>query len=122
MFRKSNRFRRFLPSISTLYWLSSGYGERPVRAGIALFLLIIALSILFGITGIKSIDDSSIIEIKKWSDIWNFNYLKATIEYATFESKPNFIPENWFLKIAAKLLIPLQAALFALALRNRFRR
>lgn len=123
MFRKSNRFRRFLPSISTLYWLSSGYGERPVRAGITLSLLIIIISVLFGLTGIKSADNSNIIKINEWpADIWNLSYLMATIEYATFESKPNFIPEIWFLKIAAKLLIPLQAALFALALRNRFRR
>ena len=68
-------------------------------------------------------NDDIIIKINEWpSDILKLDYLKATIEYATFESKPNFIPENWFLKIAAKLLIPLQAALFALALRNRFRR
>lgn len=123
MFRKGNRWRRLLPSVSTLYWLSSGYGERPVRAGITLLLLIIIISVLFGLTGIKSItDNSSVIKIKEWADIWNLDFLKATIEYATFESKPTFIPENWFFKIAAKLLIPLQAALFALALRNRFRR
>jgi uncharacterized protein YjbI with pentapeptide repeats len=121
MYRKGSRFRRFF--LSNLYWLSSGYGERPVRSGIVLFLLIIGISVLFGLTGIKPImDNGSVIEIKKWADIWNLDYLKATIEYATLESKPNFIPGNWFLKIAAKLLIPLQAALFALAVRNRFRR
>ncbi len=122
MQRKRSTWKGFSFYLLHLYRLSSGYGERPVRAGIVLFLLIIVISAFLGLTGIKSIDDNSIIEIKKWSDILNMDYLKATIEYATFESKPIFIPENWFLKIAAKLLIPLQAALFALALRNRFRR
>ncbi len=115
MQRKGSTWKSFSFYLLHLYWLSSGYGERPVRAGIALSLLIIIIAVLFGLTGIKPItDNSSVIKI--------MDYLKATIEYATFESKPNFIPENWFLKIAAKLLIPLQAALFALALRNRFRR
>lgn len=123
MYRKGSRFRRFfLLSLSNLYWLSSGYGERPFRSGIVLSLLIIAISVLFGLTGLKPINSESVIEIKEWADIWKFEYLKATIEYATFESKPDFIPLNWFLKIAAKLLIPLQTALFALAVRNRFRR
>ncbi len=123
MFRKGNRWRRFLPSISTLYWLSSGYGERPFRAGVILFSLMTVMSFLFGLTGVKPImDNDSVIKIKEWADIWNLDYLMATIEYATFESKPNFIPENWLFKIAAKLFIPLQAALFALALRNKFRR
>lgn len=122
MFRKSNKWRRYLPSLSTLYWLSSGYGERPVRSGIVLSLLIILISVLFGLTGIKSIDNDSVIEIKGLVDILNMDYLKATLEYATFESKPEFIPLNWFLKIAAKLFIPLQTTLFALAVRNRFRR
>lgn len=124
MQRKGSTWKSFSFYLLHLYWLSSGYGERPVRAGIILSLLIIVISVLFGLTGIKSItDNSSVIKINEWpADIWNFGYFKATIEYATFESKPTFIPENWFLRIAAKLLIPLQAALFALALRNRFRR
>jgi len=47
MFRKSHPLRRFLPSISTLYWLSSGYGERPVRAEIFLLLVLINCSEYF---------------------------------------------------------------------------
>lgn len=56
------------------------------------------------------------------SEWYNKEWPLSGKEKFDFESKPTFIPVNGFLKIAAKLLIPLQAALFALALRNRFRR
>lgn len=47
MFRRSNLWRRFFPlSISNLYWLSSGYGERPVRAGGTLVCLVFGISFL----------------------------------------------------------------------------
>jgi uncharacterized protein YjbI with pentapeptide repeats len=122
MQRKSSLFRRYFPlSFFNLYWLSSGYGERPLRAGIVLILLILIMSALFGLTGLKP-NDGCVIKIKEWNDILNSDYLKATLQYATFDPKPDFMPVNGFLKIVAKLLIPLQAALFALAVRNRFRR
>jgi hypothetical protein len=44
------------------------------------------------------------------------------LQYATFELRPRYVPLNDFVKIVIKVLIPLQAALFALAVRNRFRR
>lgn len=109
MYRKGKRLRRIIPfTLSNLYWFSSGYGEGPIRAGVVLFLLVLAISTLLGLTGIKPIDGDSVIKIKGWTDIWNLDYLQATLQYATFEQKPDFIPLSRFLKIAAKLLIPLQ--------------
>ncbi|MEK6690077.1 MAG: pentapeptide repeat-containing protein [Nitrospirota bacterium] len=122
MQRKGSSWKNFSFYLLNLYWVSSGYGERPLRAGIVLVLLIIAISVILGLTGIKSLYTDDVIKIRELSEIWNLDYLKATLQYTTFEPKPDFIPSNWFLKIAAKLLIPLQAALFALAVRNRFRR
>lgn len=135
MYRKGSRFRRlFLFSLSNLYWLSSGYGERAFRAGIVLFLLILSISVLFGISGLipssKGIDYGiSEIKIEKWSDITNLCkfcfILLSTLQYATFGREPTFIPNTitgWYLHTAARIFIPLQAALFALAVRNRFRR
>jgi len=132
MFRKRNNWRRYFPSLSTLYWLSSGYGERAVRAGVVLILLILVLSVLFGLTGLSPLNQSppyEIAEIKGWADVMNIQNLWAfilnTLQYATFERKPDFIPKTiygGYLKLAARILIPLQAALFALAARNRFRR
>jgi len=80
------------------------------------------MSILLGLTGLNPANDGKIIKIESWIDISNLNYLKATLQYSTFEQTPDFIPANWFLKLAAKILIPLQTALFALAVRNLFRR
>lgn len=133
MFRKGSRFRRFFPiSLSNLYWLSSGYGERPFRAGVVLLSLFLAISVLFGLTGLVPSNGSpfyDITEIKGWTDIKNFQNFWAlflnTLQYATFEKEPNFIPKTIYgdyLKLAVRILIPLQATLFALAVRNRFRR
>lgn len=132
MFRKGSYFRRFNPvSLSNLYWLSSGYGERPVRAGIVLFLLIITISILFGLACIEQISPegfSNVINIQTWNDIsWGTfkNLLLSTFQYVIFDKNPDYVPKEIngnFLKIFAQIIIPLQAALFALAIRNRFRR
>src|SRR5208337_5174387 len=54
MFRRRNHWRRFLPSIATLYCLCSGYGERPIRAGLALAALLLMISLLFGFVGLHS--------------------------------------------------------------------
>ena len=70
MFRKGNLFRRYFPiSLSNLYWLSSGYGERPVKSGIVLFLLLLGISVLFGLTGIRATDHTNIIQIKELHDV-----------------------------------------------------
>lgn len=133
MRRKGNRFRRLFPlSLSNLYWFSSGYGERPLRAGVVLLLLIFTISALFRLAGLIPSNASpsyEIIEIKSWTDLINFHNIKAivlnTLQYATFENKPDFIPRTiygGYLKLVTRILIPLQAALFVLAVRNRFRR
>ena len=52
MYRKGSRFRRYFPlSISNLYWLSSGYGERPARASIVLLCLVLSISFLMWFAG-----------------------------------------------------------------------
>ena len=51
--------------------------------------------------------------------------LLSTLQFATFEKTPDIDPNyTWgkVVKLGAKLFIPLQAALMALAIRNRFRR
>jgi len=133
MFRKANLFRRFFPfSISFLYWISSGYGERPFRAGITLLFLIFTISVIFGITGIKPINEKesskeiSIIGKDNKPNFHNFGKaLLATIQFVTLEGNPKFVPATLigeYLKIAATIIVPFQGALFILALRNRYRR
>ena len=52
--------------------------------------------------------------------------LYSTFQYAIFQKQTLLIPaENiygWYLKLSAQILIPIQAALLAFAIRNRFRR
>jgi uncharacterized protein YjbI with pentapeptide repeats len=133
MYRKVKRLRRMIPfTLSNLYWFSSGYGERPIRAGVVLFLIILTISILSGLAGLSPFNKTppyEIAEIKGGADIMDIQNLWAlilnTLQYATFEKEPDFIPKTIYgasLKLAAKILIPLQTALFALAVRNRFRR
>lgn len=114
MFRKGNPFRRFFPlSLSNLYWLSSGYGERPVRAGIALISLISILSILTAMSGLKPPEGGFAAIILN------------TLQYATLQKETVFKPVSLsgaYLKLFAQILIPVQTALFALAIKNRFKR
>lgn len=127
MYRKQIRWkRRFFPfSISNLYWLSSGYGERPVRAGMALFFLIIVISILMKLLEFTPPPGETVYETAGISGF--FAYVLNTLQYVTFQKQPIFQPlpgslPGEYLKILTRIVIPLQTALFAFALRNRFRR
>ena len=134
MFRKGNWWRRYVPfgSITNIYWLSSGYGERPFRSIISLVFLICGLSILQALTGLvpSSVEPVHGIEsINGICDIKDIEKLEAliinTLQFVTFQREPMFRPNTLngeFIKLLSRILIPLQAALFALAIRNRFRR
>lgn len=130
MARKRKPSTRYNPiGLSNIYWLSSGYGERPVRAGIFFILLILTASILFGLVGFAPSDDqgSGGVKLQHLTDfIDNFGMLLLnTLQHVTFDKAPSFEPTSLtgkFFKIAAQILIPIQAALLALAVRNRFRR
>lgn len=131
MFRKSNLWRRFLPSLTTLYWLSSGHGERPARAAFVLIVQIAIASLLLSVFGVESTDSEGIhginsillpnsMDIEKgWALFLN------TLKYATFQKDPFFKPINWpgeTVKLLAQVFIPVQATLFVLAVKNRFKR
>ena len=98
--------------IINLYCAFSGYAERPVRAFYFFIGLIFFFALLLAWT--KDGTGHGLGEL-----------LLSTLQYATFEKTPEIVPkETWgmVVKLGAKLLIPLQAALMALAIRNRFRR
>ncbi len=92
MFRKKRWWRRFNPiSFSNLYWASSGYGERPVRAGVLLLLIFGSATLLTGIFGLVPFAEISICgvtEVKGFA--WIFDLKKIwlliynTIQYALF--------------------------------------
>ena len=136
MYRKENAFRRYFPlSFSFLYWLSSGYGERYVRAGVALGVLIVILSLGLAWTGLDATgvlgsnhgDFHGITSITlKTLDLKSIGALLInTLKYATFQKDIIFFPRNMWgeiVRLLAQILIPIQTALFIMAVRNRFRR
>jgi hypothetical protein len=59
-----------------------------------------------------------------WKELWLLFY--NTIQHILFFKTPFLKPEtlsgNIFLTVSTRIIVPIQAALFAFALRNKFRR
>jgi len=137
MYRKK-LLRRRIPLCSVLwwYWAISGYGERPLRAFLAIFFWIgITTAIMnldwFGLQLLKYVSVSNYYESivgysgsfnpqKTWFAILN------TIQHALFIKEPLYKAINpigqTILSFFTRIIIPIQAALFAFALRNKLRR
>lgn len=132
--KKRGRWRFFPFTFTNLYWASSGYGESPVRAGIVLLLLIVIVTIGMNFLGVEPFVGKEpvygVMEIKgfSWSVDWNkvgllvYNTIQHALFFKTLFFKPATLGGEFVLTVFTKLLIPLQAALFAFALRNKFRR
>ena len=101
----------FLRSLTWWYWATSGFGERAVRAGVWL-LALVALSFLA----------NSFKEPMVWSELPGSAAINYTLESIPFAKD---IQGKGWLRLARgfwQLLIAVQFTLFALAVRNRFRR
>lgn len=133
MFRKSKSIRRYNPvSLSNLYWISSGYGERPARAGIvllAIFLFFFTSIITAGLQKVNYVDNQNVPNKITWLEMSDpnvaFTVLITTLQYITFSRDIDYLPYNNFgrlIIIIIHLIFPLQFALLALAIKNRFRR
>jgi len=134
MFRKENWFRRFF-GVSFLYWAFSGYGERPLRAGISLIIWFATLQIILNLCGM-SLGERTNISMFGFEYIqgftFNFNVHKffalllSTLQHILFVKDPYFVPNTIVgttaMMVFTKVIVPLQAALFIFALRNKFRR
>lgn len=133
MFRKGKMCRRYNPlSFSNLYWFFSGYGERPIRAGVMLSFLLISCTFLMNILGLtaSASDVYGVTNIQGFSstlDLSKFWLLvQNTAQYALFVKNPYFVATTLLgemsLLVFTRLLIPIQATLFVFSLRNKFRR
>jgi len=94
-----------------LYWATSGFGERAVRAGVWLVALV-ALSFVLNAT----------TQPMDWNSMWGATAANATLATIPFAKD---IPGDGWVKVGRGLwqfLIAVQFTLFALAVRNRFRR
>lgn len=103
-----------------LYKYSSGYGEMPNVAGLVLFNIILYISILLSLFGINSFENGFYY--------YDFSaVIINTLQYATFQKETIFSIKQgsaigYSFKILGQILIPIQATLFALSVRNKFRR
>jgi len=124
----------FLRPLLYIYKGVSGYGEAPGLAGVILLGLALTTWLLLGFAGISGDQqDSQIISGVDWSfsesSIERFGEVFRTglqnmllFKYDSIPYKPI---DGWavgLLFILTRLFLPVQAALFAFAVRNKFRR
>jgi hypothetical protein len=117
MHRRASRWHIFPLYWYNLYWLSSGYGERPLRS------VLILLGLLFAFSGFFCKLESQWLGDMSWTAFWQaFLYV---FQQGTLQ-KPDGLkpatPGGKLLSAIMPVLIPGQAALFVLALRNRLGR
>lgn len=103
----------YLPKLTLtgIYWATSGFGERAVRAGVWLLALV---GLSFALNAIPQPMD--------WNTIWGSTAANATMATIPFAKD---IPGDGWVKVGRgfwQFLIAVQFTLFALAVRNRFRR
>lgn len=134
MFRKKLWWRRWIPfSISNLYWAFSGYGERPVRAGLVLLAMMGILSFLMSISGLHLSETTVNIDFKTIEGvIWSldgqrfFHLIVTCMQHILFVNAPNFTPAThlgaFFMLLFTRVMFPIQVVLLILALRNKLRR
>jgi hypothetical protein len=118
MHRRGSPWRQWLPfSWLNLYRVLSGYGERPLRAFIWLLLLIPAWAGLVWGLGVSQAGSQN--PINYWDT------LLFIFEKVTLQRPPLLEGITWLGRVMGNLsvlLLPGQAALFILALRNRLGR
>ncbi len=106
-------------SLSSLYKIVSGYGERYIRAGVWLLALALGVFALMGTVDIADSNSAAVCAILP-------ERLYAGLQHLLFIASPQYTPAEplWrsALLVLTRVLIPLQFTLFALAVRNRFRR
>jgi len=119
MHRRGSPWRQWLPSWYKFYRVLSGYGERPFRAFIWLLLLIPAWA---GLVWGLGIDQAGAQTLANYWKTLLFIFEKATLQRPPWTDIQNINGLGKFLASLSVLLLPGQAALFILALRNRLGR
>lgn len=126
MFMQQKWYRRFLPITPTwLYWASSGFGERSVRAWWILVGICFVPFLLFGYDKVAEVARSSNPDWNILGEIFDEWSLCVPFTQAVIKGTARINAlEPWKIRTAwiFQIIIAIQASLFAFALRNRFRR
>lgn len=126
---RNNGESKFLRLGLSLYRWSSRFGEDPVLAGKWLVGFVALVWLFLGLGGVS--DGQQLIQgptcPNTWECISNFGTIfmtlfKNVMLFKVVEFTPQYGWIGGVVLIMTRLIIPLQAALFAFALRNRFRR
>ncbi|MEW6660216.1 MAG: hypothetical protein AB1424_16335 [Thermodesulfobacteriota bacterium] len=121
MHRRGSPWRQWGPSWYNFYRVLSGYGERPLRAFIALIALALILAGILSCTNIswEGLKDKA-GQVVGFRDSLIYILQKATFQRPEWPKPISFWSNLW--AVFGTILLPGQAALFILALRNRLGR
>lgn len=117
MHRRASKWRWFPFYWHNLYWALSGYGERPSRALGWLAALLAVFTGLLARSGLEILDPK---HLPAFGDSFFYLLQKVTLQRPTWAEPVSF--GGKLVAGLSVLLIPGQAALFLLALRNRLGR
>ena len=118
-----NQRTPFMRFLNTAYWLVSGYGEEPLRAG-AWLLLFIFGAMFATILGPHSVHDVTAASLVFQTPSISGEFIKSWLWYMPLMKISGLHPTGWnyLLKALFNVAISVQAALFGFALRNKLRR
>lgn len=118
--RKRSYARRYLPSLTTLYWMSSGYGQAPFHAFYILAILVGTFTFVSRFLGLD-LQQGAPFQIEQTGGNILLFY---TFRIVTFQSPVYFEPQTVSGEVIAALarfVIPLQFTLMVLAIRRKFK-
>lgn len=122
---ENNKYK--ILSLHWWYWLSSFYGESPLRAGLVLAAILLIFAVAFMNTEfqvcpiVKTIPETE-CQIRTLN-VWESALQSlATATFQNIDYIKSYSKVNTFLIIVEKIIAPLQVALLALAIRRKFMR
>lgn len=122
----------FIKIFLNIYYAASGYGENPRLAFLVLILLILLSTFLLSICGLMAVNSAgqscnfSAVQWPQNADFQQMIFVLIDVfKYVTYQKDACLQPTSTIgqiVKTVSQILIPIQGALFAFALKNKFRR